>query len=105
MDTPTWFAPSNLPNSATIAIRVFSIRIVLLSNDGIKLMNAERQAAALDRIRTFAAQLLERNEMVGLQIALTDCTGPIDHLELGDRNLDSKAPVLPETQFEFGSIG
>jgi CubicO group peptidase (beta-lactamase class C family) len=68
-------------------------------------MRDERYAAALEQIRAFAEQQLRENGAPGYQIALTDRDGLIAHLELGCANIDSRAPILPETLFEFGSIG
>ncbi|HEX3302481.1 MAG TPA: serine hydrolase domain-containing protein, partial [Thermomicrobiales bacterium] len=68
-------------------------------------MRDDRFAAALEQIRAFAEQQLRENGAPGYQIALTDRDGLIAHLELGCANIDSRAPILPETLFEFGSIG
>jgi D-alanyl-D-alanine carboxypeptidase len=68
-------------------------------------MRDDRVSAALERIRAFAEQRMRESGAPGYQIALTDRDGLIAHLELGCANLDSRAPILPETLFEFGSIG
>ncbi len=68
-------------------------------------MTATDYSAAIERVRGYAEQLRVEFEMPGLQIALTDRDHLLSAIELGIADLTAKAPVLPQTMFEFGSIG
>jgi D-alanyl-D-alanine carboxypeptidase len=59
---------------------------------------------ALNRISAYAPQALAEQDAPGVSIAITDRAHTLKIITLGYANLDSKAPVTPETRFPIGSI-
>jgi D-alanyl-D-alanine carboxypeptidase len=59
----------------------------------------------VDNLDDFVAARMEAEHIPGLALALTDRRQTLRVATYGFANLESRAPVRPETLFEFGSIG
>jgi D-alanyl-D-alanine carboxypeptidase len=61
-------------------------------------------ADALAAIRAFAPRAMEEQGTPGLSVAITDRTHALAIVTLGYANVDTRAPVTPQTRFAIGSI-
>lgn len=61
--------------------------------------------AAVEQLDTLIAALMQRDGTPGMTLAVTDRDGVLFTRQYGFADLRAAEPIVPETRFEFGSIG